>query len=88
MNIEGIRTRCRGASRRRRGESRACATVSSSASSFLPVPVSKIDGKAAGRRVRSALIYKRRGMTLPIIKPRHATFYDIFRCRNLAIVEE
>lgn len=29
---------------------------------------SKIDGTAAGRRVFLALIYKRRGITLPIIK--------------------
>lgn len=57
------------ASRRRDGslvvKRRACAIARVQTLFLFP---SKIDGKAAGRRDRAVLIYKRRGMTLPIIK--------------------
>jgi len=48
---------------RRQAGMRGCSRVRA----FFLFP-SKIDGKAAGRRDRTVLIYKRRGMTLPIIK--------------------
>lgn len=68
MCVLSTRTSCKGVAtprRESRAGRRACATARVRAFFLFP---SKIDGKAAGRRDRTVLIYKRRGMTLPIIK--------------------
>jgi len=60
-SYKGVATPRRESRAGRRGHARPFARA------FFLFP-SKIDEKAAGRRDRAVLIYKRRGMTLPIIK--------------------